>query len=447
MEMILVLRDGLMENQTVETFQAVGSPKVRGTLHLDALTRQLCPRSLDWFVAFSSIFTSLGPAGQANYGYANSVMERICEKRVADGLPGLAIQWGVIGDVGVVVDQPGSDNSTVLQGCLPQRMRSVLATLDRFLNEPYPVLSSTVPYKKSTESRGATALSPAKAVAVILGMKDESQVPLDVPLSDLGLDSLMGTEVQQTLERDFDLVLSSRDIRQLTIHSLKQEGPNIGTLSCTDCAKSGRPQHWHSQLHRLCQVRKAQTLALSAAQTVPSQEGPNIGTLSCTDCAKSGRPQHWHSQLHRLCQVRKATTLALSAAQTVPSQEGPNIGTLSCTDCAKSGRPQHWHSQLHRLCQAVRNAPTLALLAAQTVSSSQECPNIGTLSCTDCAKQSGMPQHWHSQLHRLCQAVRNAPTLALLAAQTVPSSQECPNIGTFSCTDCAKSGRPQQWLS
>lgn len=30
---------------------------------------------------------------------ANSIMERICEVRRMQGLPGLAIQWGVVGDV------------------------------------------------------------------------------------------------------------------------------------------------------------------------------------------------------------------------------------------------------------------------------------------------------------------------------------------------------------
>lgn len=34
-------------------------------------------------------------------------MERICERRQADGLPALAVQWGAIGEVGLVVDTMG----------------------------------------------------------------------------------------------------------------------------------------------------------------------------------------------------------------------------------------------------------------------------------------------------------------------------------------------------
>ena len=40
------------------------------------------------FVVFSSVSCGRGNAGQANYGYANSVMERLVEARNADGLHG-----------------------------------------------------------------------------------------------------------------------------------------------------------------------------------------------------------------------------------------------------------------------------------------------------------------------------------------------------------------------
>lgn len=84
----MVLADGLMENQTAETFQKVADPKVRGTVYLDMASRQLCPETLDWFVVFSSVSCGRGNAGQANYGFANSFMERICEARREDGYPG-----------------------------------------------------------------------------------------------------------------------------------------------------------------------------------------------------------------------------------------------------------------------------------------------------------------------------------------------------------------------
>ncbi|KAH9365912.1 hypothetical protein HPB48_007753 [Haemaphysalis longicornis] len=101
-----VLRVALVENQSVDDFRTVFNPKAQGTLWLDKLSRELCP-ALDHFVVFSSVTTNRGNVGQTNYGYANSIVERICERREANGLPGLAIQWGVVGDVGVAYNAAG----------------------------------------------------------------------------------------------------------------------------------------------------------------------------------------------------------------------------------------------------------------------------------------------------------------------------------------------------
>ena len=99
----VVLKDGLFENQTIEAFQAVSKPKYHGTIYLDQLTREEdVAKDLHWFVVFSSVSSGRGNAGQTNYGFANSAMERICEERVKCGLPGVAIQWGAIGDVGLI---------------------------------------------------------------------------------------------------------------------------------------------------------------------------------------------------------------------------------------------------------------------------------------------------------------------------------------------------------
>ncbi|KAJ8319449.1 hypothetical protein KUTeg_004540 [Tegillarca granosa] len=223
----MVLKDGFMENQTQENFLKVCEPKVDGTINLDRVTRELCKDSLEWFVVFSSVSCGRGNAGQANYGFANSVMERICEQRKHDGFPGLAVQWGAIGDVGVVMDTMGN-NDTVIGGTLPQRMTSCLSTLDQFLNQPHPVVSSFVPAEK--ETRKETGKHDLVAsVCNILGIKDASQVNADISLGDLGLDSLMGVEVKQTLERDFNVNLSMKEIRLLSLNRLKEISDGSGS--------------------------------------------------------------------------------------------------------------------------------------------------------------------------------------------------------------------------
>ncbi|KAL0271260.1 UNVERIFIED_CONTAM: hypothetical protein PYX00_008407 [Menopon gallinae] len=213
-----VLRDAFMENQTEADFKTVCRPKVDGTKNLDAASRKLCPQ-IDYFVVFSSVSCGRGNAGQANYGLANSAMERICEARQAAGLPGLAIQWGAIGDVGLVIETMG-DNETVVGGTLPQRMTSCLQTMDVFLQQPHPVLASMVLAEKRKGGDGASQTGLLEAVANILGIKDVSSVNENSSLGDLGMDSLMGAEIKQTLERNYDLVLSAQEIRGLTFGKL-----------------------------------------------------------------------------------------------------------------------------------------------------------------------------------------------------------------------------------
>lgn len=160
------------------------------------MTREACPH-LDYFVAFSSVSCGRGNTGQSNYGFANSAMERICEQRRHDGLPGgpppapacssacrpalgpahpapspagLAVQWGSIGDVGVIIEAMMGTNDTVVSGTRPQRIASCLEVLELFLSQPHPVLSSFVLAEKAvvrTASGGQHDL--LKAVAHILG--------------------------------------------------------------------------------------------------------------------------------------------------------------------------------------------------------------------------------------------------------------------------------------
>lgn len=55
-----------------------------------------------------------------------------------------------------------------------------------------------------------------QTMAHILGVSDATQLNPDAYLGDLGLDSLMGVEIKQALERDYDIVLSMKDIRTVS---------------------------------------------------------------------------------------------------------------------------------------------------------------------------------------------------------------------------------------
>uniref|UniRef100_A0A250Y8F2 Fatty acid synthase n=1 Tax=Castor canadensis TaxID=51338 RepID=A0A250Y8F2_CASCN len=270
----MVLRDAMLENQNPELFQDVNKPKYSGTLNLDRVTREACPE-LDYFVAFSSVSCGRGNAGQSNYGFANSTMERICEQRRHDGLPGLAVQWGAIGDVGIVLEAMGT-NDTVIGGTLPQRITSCLEVLDLFLNQPHAVLSSFVLAEKTvSRGDGEGQQDLVKAVAHILGIRDLAGINLDSSLADLGLDSLMGVEVRQTLEREHDLVLSMREVRQLTLRKLQElSSKTAGATDLTDPKAQNSPAWQQAQLNLSSLLVNPEGPTLMRLNSVQSSERP-----------------------------------------------------------------------------------------------------------------------------------------------------------------------------
>jgi len=73
---------------------------------------------------------------------------------------------------------------------------------------------------------------------LISGIKDVSSVNPDLTLGDLGLDSLMGVEIKQTLERDYDISMAAKEIRALTFAKLDQLSTCSSSPSAADNAAS-----------------------------------------------------------------------------------------------------------------------------------------------------------------------------------------------------------------
>lgn len=115
----------------------------------------------------------------------------------------------------------GEDQNLEIRGTLLQRISSCLATIDIFLQQPHPVLSSMVIAEKHKSANDDSMLDLVEAIANILGIKDINTVNPKDTLGDIGMDSLMGTEIKQSLERNYDIVLSLQEIRVLTIAKLR----------------------------------------------------------------------------------------------------------------------------------------------------------------------------------------------------------------------------------
>ncbi|KAJ4448694.1 hypothetical protein ANN_00084 [Periplaneta americana] len=219
----VVLQDSLLSNQTEARFAASAGPKALATRLLDKFSRQLCPL-LQKFVVFSSVSCGRGNAGQANYGMSNSVMERVCEARVRGGLPGLAVQWGAVGDVGLVAEMHGDHKELVIGGTLQQRISSCLEVLDVLLAQTHPVVGSMVVAEKRAGSGNYADIM--ECVSSILGIRDLKTVSHTTTLAELGMDSMTAVEIKQTLEREFEVLLTAQEIRSLTFGHLEKIAAN-----------------------------------------------------------------------------------------------------------------------------------------------------------------------------------------------------------------------------
>ncbi|GFW58514.1 fatty acid synthase [Trichonephila clavipes] len=209
----VVLKDAFMDCQTAQDYVDVCAPKATATKYLDQLTRKLCP-SLDYFVCFSSISCGRGNAGQTNYGYANSVMERVCEERRSAGLHGLAIQWGIIGEVGVVHRHMGEE--AMIAGVVAQGVKSCLDALDAFCQQDCPVVSSYVTAEQTKKSVQGDAVAQ---IMKFLGMEEGADTTRC--LGEIGIDSIVGVEIKQMIESYTDNTISIQEIQELTIDDIK----------------------------------------------------------------------------------------------------------------------------------------------------------------------------------------------------------------------------------
>ncbi len=104
------IEDGLIQTRTPASVDRVFTPKVHGTLLLDA---ELAAEPLDFFVLCSSTSAQLGPAGQVDYAAANAFLDAFAERR-SKARPGLtvAIEWGVWQEVGMAARLTSRANAT-----------------------------------------------------------------------------------------------------------------------------------------------------------------------------------------------------------------------------------------------------------------------------------------------------------------------------------------------
>ncbi|KAI1299898.1 hypothetical protein F5Y03DRAFT_408617 [Xylaria venustula] len=93
----MVLDDRSFAQMTIESWHRVMRPKTLGSANLDTVFSE---PTLDFFIMTSSFAAIGGHAGQSNYAAANMYMNGLAAQRRARGLPGTALNIGVIYGLG-----------------------------------------------------------------------------------------------------------------------------------------------------------------------------------------------------------------------------------------------------------------------------------------------------------------------------------------------------------
>ena len=235
----MVIDDAPLAALTPERMRTVFGPKAHGAWLLHEATQEM---KLDCFVMFSSVSSIFGNPAQGNYSAANAFIDSLAHHRQALGLPALTVNWGVLGGEGYVARNERVADFLARQGTMEfrpvKRWRCLSRSFVREARKRFPFGSigengvnsfrsmqenplSRAHFRrdrKSGDRAGATsdwrsridAASPAEKQAVIcqavreavgsvLRVKPDS-LREDQPLTDLGLDSLMGVEIETSLE-------------------------------------------------------------------------------------------------------------------------------------------------------------------------------------------------------------------------------------------------------
>ncbi|KAL4961999.1 type I polyketide synthase [Aspergillus stella-maris] len=93
----MVLKDAMFETMNYEQWTSAMDPKVQGTWNL----HELLPNGLDFFIMLSSIASTMGNRGQANYAAANSFMDALAHYRTSIGEKATALNMGLFLSAGI----------------------------------------------------------------------------------------------------------------------------------------------------------------------------------------------------------------------------------------------------------------------------------------------------------------------------------------------------------
>jgi acyl carrier protein len=273
----MVIDDAVLAQLNRDRMAAVIGPKAVGGWLLHEATRKM---PLDCFVMFSSISSIFGNPAQGNYSAANAFLDSLAHHRHALGLPALTINWGVLGGEGYVARNERVAEFLAKQGTTELSPGEVISILESSLRagssqvaairvdwgkwrtffrgmQSNPLLERIFAAVEGEESGGVTsdwrnriesaaanekeaviAQAVREVVGSVLRVKPDT-LRDDQPLTDLGLDSLMGVEIENSLEAAIGVALPptslmrARTIGQIAALMLAHSGGGAPTTTAT----------------------------------------------------------------------------------------------------------------------------------------------------------------------------------------------------------------------
>jgi NAD(P)-dependent dehydrogenase (short-subunit alcohol dehydrogenase family) len=99
----MVLDDTIMERMTFQQWSNAVRPKINGSRNL----HKHLP-NLSFFIMLSSVVGVAGHMSQANYGAGNTFQDALARQRTANGKPAVSIDLGAVRSVGVVAEREAS---------------------------------------------------------------------------------------------------------------------------------------------------------------------------------------------------------------------------------------------------------------------------------------------------------------------------------------------------
>ena len=247
-----VIKDNFILKKNREEFASVLLPKVRGTIYLDELTKEM---DLDFFVLFSSVAGAIGNLGQADYSTGNAFMDAFARERNAQVAvqkrhgQTLSINWPLWKEGGMSVDKASEQRIKIMTGMVPMETsiglkvmaQSLASGADQMMvmqgniNQLKSYLAGTQSHYEENIDQIEEVYSPIdkkklfEKVSYYLKKQLSSVLKLPIQkiegkeaLEKYGIDSVMVTQLTNELEKAFGSLSKTLFFEYQTIDELSQ---------------------------------------------------------------------------------------------------------------------------------------------------------------------------------------------------------------------------------